>query len=124
MSRNCRGDQPQWSGEMLLELVERPGPARLMAVARRLVEELLVDQRQQRAVAVRLEQHGDHRFPFRRAAPCPGEDELLVWNDLAIDAANVVLVVVGLRDDPEPAAHAHLDLGAYGRRLVRPEPAR
>src|SRR5262249_423123 len=60
---------PLASAELAFELVERLAPAGLVAVARGLVEELLVDQGQQRAVAVRLEQHGDERFALRCAPP-------------------------------------------------------
>ena len=43
-----------------------------------LVEELLVQQRQQRAVAVTLERHGHQRLPVRRGSPPrPGEHQSL-----------------------------------------------
>src|SRR5690242_16087843 len=72
------------------ELVERAGPALLMAIARRLVEEQLVQQRQDGAVAVRLECDGDLRLALRRGLPVPGEDEPFVRHDLAIDAEHVM----------------------------------
>src|SRR6185295_8474398 len=91
------------SAERFFELVERAGPAPFVTVARRLVEELLVDQRQQRAVAVRPDDNGHQRFTFRHGSPGPGELKFLVRNHLAIDAADVVLFAVfGLEDDMEP----------------------
>ena len=65
-----------------------------MAIARGLVEELLVDQRQQRSTLVRLDQDGDERLALRRRAPGPGEDELFVAHHLAVDAADVMLLAV------------------------------
>ena len=58
-----------------------------------LVEELLVRQRQDGAVIVRLEVDGDQQFALGRALPGPREDQLAVGHDLAIDAADAVMLV-------------------------------
>src|SRR4029077_11751405 len=66
-------------------------PPALMTIARLFVEKLLVREGEQRAVAVRLALDRDERFQLRRRFPGPGEDELLVRHEFAIDAADVVL---------------------------------
>ena len=48
------------------ELVDCSRPAAFVTVARGLIEELLVVQSQQGAVAIRLERHSDKRFTLRR----------------------------------------------------------
>ncbi len=109
--------------ERFFELVERAVPAPLVAVAGRLVEELLVDQGQQRAVAVRLDENGDQRLAFRHGPPRPGELQLLVRDDLLIDAADVVLLAVfGVEHDMEAAADAHVGLRLGHRTLIGSEP--
>src|SRR5215467_7478832 len=77
-----------------LELVQRGSPTAAMPIARVLVEELLVSEREQRAVAVRLDFDGHQRFPLWRRFPRPGEDEFVVGHEFAIDAADVVLLAV------------------------------
>src|SRR4051812_29286610 len=95
------------SCEQALELVEAAAPAAIVTVARGLIEELLVDERQQRAVAVRLDQDGDQRLALRHGPPGPGELQLLVRDDLAIDAADVViLAILGAKLDGVAAAGA------------------
>jgi hypothetical protein len=66
----------------------------LVPVAGRFVEELLMEEGEQRAVAVRLDQNGDQRLALRHGAPRPGEIELLVRDHLAIDAAHMMLLAV------------------------------
>src|SRR5262249_14480304 len=84
---------PQLRDEFL-ELVQRGSPTAAMPIARVLVEELLVSEREQRAVAVRLDFDGHQRFPLWRRFPRPGEDEFVVGHEFAIDAADVVLLAV------------------------------
>src|SRR5215467_14045462 len=74
------------------ELVEAAGPTLAVAVARGLVEELLVNQGEDRSGAVKLDQNGHKRLALWHGAPCPGEHELLVGHHLAVDAADVVLL--------------------------------
>src|SRR5207244_10665393 len=112
------------SGKQRGELLKRLGPAGLVAVARALVEELLVGQRQQPAVTIGLEQHRDQRFALRRRVPCPGEHKLLVRQHLAVDAADLVPLVVGVCNHPIAATDAQIGLGLYALDLSRPEPAR
>ena len=71
----------------------------LVPVARSLVEELLVSQGELRTSAVRSDINGHKRFAFRRRAPCPGEHELPVGHDFAINAAYVMLLPVGAAHD-------------------------
>src|SRR5215467_2890503 len=113
-----------FSGKQRDQLVESFGPADLMAVARALVEELLVGQRQQRAVAIGLEQHRDQRFALRRAMPGPGEHELLVRPHLAVDAPNLVLAVPGVRGQPIAPANTQVGLRLGALDPPWPEPAR
>ena len=88
-----------------------------MVVARLLVEELLVRQRQDRAVAVGLEVDRDLRFALRRAAPRPAEDQPAARHDLVVDAAHVVLAaVIAAKADMEAAAHPDVGLGGAGLR--------
>src|SRR6185369_6554400 len=61
-------------GQIAFELVEAGAPACVMAVARGLIEELLVRERHQRAAVIRLDGHSDERFALGRGAPGPGED--------------------------------------------------
>src|SRR3954451_25322355 len=93
-------DEETFSGKQRGKLVEPLGPAGLVTITRALVEELLVRQRQQRAIAIGLEQHRDQRFALRRAVPSTGEYEFLVRPHLAVDAANLVPVLFGVRDQP------------------------
>src|SRR5712675_1462750 len=109
----CRG-----SSVDLLQIVECRGPAAPVIVARRLIEELLVRQRQDRAVIVGLEVDRDLRFALGRALPGPGEDQLAVGHDLAIDAAHALVRAVGRPElHVEAAADAQVGLGD-GRLVV------
>src|SRR5262249_40070905 len=95
----------------LRELVERSAPAVAMSVALGFVGELLMDQREDGAVAVALERDGDERLPLGLRAPLPGEHELLIGHDLAVDAAHVVLLSVrGAHEHTKTAAHARVGL--------------
>src|SRR5689334_22287975 len=83
-----------------------------MAVARLLIGELLMEKRQHGAVAGRLEPDGHLRFAFRRALESPAEDQLAVGHDLAIDAADAVVLAVRSPElHAKAAAHAHVGLG-------------
>src|SRR5262249_60650974 len=84
---------PQLRDEFL-ELVQRGSPTAAMPIARVLVEELLVSEREQRAVAVGLDFDGHQRLSLWRRFPRPGEDEFVVGHEFAIDAADVVLLAV------------------------------
>src|SRR4051795_2302388 len=53
------------SGEILLQIVEHPGPSALVIVARGLVDELFVLEREQRALAFALQRYRDQRFALR-----------------------------------------------------------
>ena len=112
------------SGQEFLELVQRYAPALLVAVARILVEELLVRQRQQRSTAVGLQQHRDQRFTLRRALPRPGEDDFFVRHHFAIDAADVMLVAGRDHLDVIAAANAQIGFRAHADNLLGPHPAR
>src|SRR5580692_6114825 len=104
------------SGEQLFHLVHGAVPATLVAIAGVVVEELLVGERQQCAVAVRLEQYRHQRFTFGHRFPGPGEDQLLVRHDLAIDTADIVLLAARRAHHPAiTAAGARIAFGV--RRL-------
>src|SRR4029077_11670101 len=57
-------------------------------------------EREQRAIAVRLDFDRDQRFALRRGFPGPGEHELLVRYEFAIDAADIVLFAVRALHQP------------------------
>src|SRR6188472_2150749 len=96
-------------GKKLLELVERSAPAALVAIACSFIEELLVQQCQDRACAVWLDGDGDERLALLRRVPGPGEDELLVRHYLPIDAADLVtLAVFGVEGDSVMAANTKI----------------
>src|ERR1700688_976213 len=63
------------SGKIAFQLVAPRGPATLMAVAGGLIEELLMMQRQQRAVAIGLQRDRHQRLAFRGRMPCPAEHQ-------------------------------------------------
>src|SRR6202161_1323683 len=114
------------SADEFFQLVERAVPAALMAVARGLIEKRLVMQRQQRAVAVRLQRHRDLRFALRRRVPGPAEHQQPVRHHLAIDAADFAMFAIfHFETDAITAADARVDDGLLGAGLDlrRPEPA-
>ena len=95
-----------------------------MVVARLLIEELLVRQRQDRAVAVGLEVDRDQRAALRCRAPCPAEHQPATRHDFLVDAAHIVLAaVIAAKADMEAAAHPDIGLGSAGRRIGRAPPA-
>src|SRR5438874_2292412 len=95
-----------------VELLDCAGPAVAVTIARLLVEELLVGQRQQRAVAIRRDLDRHQGFALRRRFPGPGEDEFLVGHELAIDTADVVLFAARALHQPAiAAADARFALG-------------
>src|SRR5207249_9912077 len=78
------------------ELVEGFAPAALVVVSHRLIEELLVQEHELGAARRRAEADGDERLALRRAVgPGPGEHQLAVGHDLAIDACTLVRLAVG-----------------------------
>jgi hypothetical protein len=94
----------------------------LVPVARGLIEELIMDEGEERARALRLDNNGHERLAFRRRAPRPSEHNLLIGHYLTVNAAYVVLVAVGsTHDDVEAAAHARIRVGTQGLDLFRPE---
>src|SRR3954469_14943778 len=97
--------------EELFQLGEQLGPALLVAIARGLVEELLMVQRQQCAGTVRLQRNGEKRFAFGRRMPGPAEHQPFVRHDLAIDAADLDFFTVGgLETDAVASADAQIRL--------------
>src|SRR3982074_822773 len=118
----------RWFGgrqsENFAQTIENRAPAGLMTVARRFVEELLVGQRQQGAVAVGLELDRHQRFSFRRGPPGPGEDKPAVRHDLAERPAHIVLLAALCAPDAAiAAADARVGLGQYRLACNRAEPA-
>src|SRR4029453_6032802 len=108
----------------LVETIEDRAPAGLMAIARGLVEELLVGEREQGPVAVRLELDRYQRFALGRGSPGPGEHELPVRHHLAKRSAHVVLLAIGRGPhDAIAAADARVGLGQHRGALSRAEPA-
>src|SRR5581483_5766858 len=96
----------------------------LVAIACGLVEELLVHEGHQRAVALSLESDCHQRFTFRRCFPCPREYELLVLDDFAIDAADIVLLTITrlLHHDAESAANSYIRFSVNGPNFTRTHP--
>src|SRR5262245_9256450 len=76
----CMVTSCDWSTEIGFELVERAGPTGVVAIARRLIEEFFVPQRQQRAGAFTPELDGYQRLALWRRTPGPGVDQLLAGN--------------------------------------------
>src|SRR5262245_37791694 len=97
-----------------------------MAVARSFVEELLVGQREQGAVAVARELDRHHRLALGRRPPGPGEYELAVRHHLAEGSAHVVLLAVAApaHHDAIAAADAGVSLRQHRIAGERTEPSR
>src|ERR1700676_1085679 len=100
------------SGEIFFKLVERTDPAALMAVARCLIEQLLVQKREQRAVTVGLQRDGHLRFAFRRRMPAQAEHQPLVRHHFAINPADFVVFVIGRKADAKTPPDPRLDVRA------------
>src|SRR6476660_9389723 len=112
---------------MPFKIVEHAGPALLVAVARGLIEQLLVMEREQRAAAVRLQRDRHQRFAFRGRMPGPAEHQPLVRHHLAIDAADFAILSVFLAEAEAVApADPRVDAGMLRAWLDRRrrEPAR
>src|SRR5215472_17820582 len=96
-----------------------------MAVARRLVEQLLMVERQKRSLAIRLQGDRHQRFALGRRVPGPAEDEAAVGHHLAVDTADLVILSLGREAEAKAPTDPRIDLSC--RRLgprVRPaEPA-
>ena len=88
-----------------------------MAVARSRIEQLLVVQREQRALAIRLQRDRYLGFPFRRRMPGPVEHQKLVRHHLAINPADFVIFVVRGETDAKTSADPRVDLGLERVRL-------
>src|SRR5258708_12726589 len=95
---------------MLFKIVEHADPAALMAVTRGLIEQLLMVEREQRALAVRLQRDRHQGFTFRRRMPGPAEHQPPVRYHLAIDAADFVILVVGGEADAKTSADSPVDV--------------
>src|SRR6266446_6465779 len=111
---------------MLFKLVERADPAVLVGVARGLIEQLFVVEREQRAVAVRLQRDRHQRFALRCRMPGPAEHQPLVRHYLAVDPADLMMLSVFVGEgDAVAAANPCVDARVPGAGLDRrrPEPA-
>ncbi len=83
-----------------------------MAVARGLVEELVVRERQQRHIAFFTQHDGHLRDALRCRVPCPAEHQPLIGRHFEIFAADLVIVaIVGLEADAEMAADPDVHIG-------------
>src|ERR1700675_4180158 len=97
-----------------------------MAVPRGLIEQLLMVQRQQRAIAVGLQRDRHLRFTLRCRMPRPAERQYPVPPHLAIDAGDFVMpAVLHLEAAPVAAADPRIDIGPHraGDDLRGPEPS-
>src|SRR5882757_5030501 len=102
------------SAYKLFQLAEQFVPALLVAVARGRIEELLMEQRQQRAGAIRLQRDREQRLALRRRMPGPAEHQPFVRHDLAIDAADLEILAVGACEaDAVAAADTQVGLGLH-----------
>src|SRR5579871_813491 len=113
------------STQQFLHPLESNRPAALMALARRLIEQLLMLQREQRALAIRLQRDRHLRFTLGRRMPGPAEDEAPVRHHLAVDAADLIIFACRGEAEAEASADPHIRLGLQRvRARVRPaEPA-
>src|SRR5258706_1530930 len=102
---------------------ETAGPATLMPVARRNIEELLVQHAEFGTAARGPEAEGHQRFSLRRALPRPREHQFAVRLHFPVHAADVVLLAIAsAEDDVKATAHPHIGLRQRDFSLVRPEP--
>src|SRR4029453_10836030 len=109
--------------QITLELVEAAGPALRVAIARGLVEELLVNQRQHRSGPVGPDEDRDQRPALGRGAPRPGAGEFLLRTPPAIDTAHVMLfAILGREGDGVAAAHPDIGDGVLDRPGIWAEP--
>src|SRR5215218_2119678 len=84
-------DMASSSGEQVLQFVERLRPAARVPGLRCLVEQLLVQQGEQRGVlAIRLKRQRDLGLPIRQRDPAPREHEFAVAHELEVGAADVM----------------------------------
>src|SRR5262245_54254749 len=111
--------------QVAIEFLERAGPSALVAIARLLIKELLVVERQQSAVAVLRHRHGHERLALGCGMPGPRKDQTAVGDHLAVDAADLVMfTVLGLEAEAiaPSRAHIHLGLDRTALGLARSEP--
>ncbi len=98
-----------WRVEISCEPVQGFAPAPLMGIAGSLVGELFVEQREQRAFAVRLADDRHQRLALRRRPPGPGEHQLLVRHHFAEHSPDSVLLTVRRsEEDVEASANARI----------------
>src|SRR5262245_46386637 len=109
--------------KITFELVEGSGPAVPVAVAGRLVEELLVAEGEERSGTLRFDINAHQRLAFRRRSPGPAEHKLPVPDHFAIDAAHIVLLAIGAaHEDVKAAADARINLCQQPFDLHRSKP--
>src|SRR3974390_176763 len=114
-----------YSRQIGFELVEGRVPAAVVAVTRAFIEELLVREHQERAVAVRLEFDGDQRLPLGCRLPGPRVDDLAVRNRLVNGAGDAVIFALRTaRVDHETSAGARFENRFEDSDAARTEPAR
>src|SRR3974377_2365755 len=111
------------SGQIGFELVEGRVPAAIVAVTCAFIEELLVREHQERAVAVRLEFDGDQRLSLGCRPPRPCVDALAVRDRLTNGAGDAVIFAPRTaRVDHESSAGARVENRLRGGGCSRAEP--
>src|SRR5262249_30128554 len=101
------------------------GPSALVAIARLLVKELLVIERQHSALAVLRQRDGHERLALGCGIPGPRKDQPAVGDHLAVDAGDLVIFAVfGLEAEAVAPSRAHIHLGLHRTALgfTRSEP--
>src|SRR5262245_46503066 len=109
------------SGKKARELVERAGPAFLMAARRVLVVQARMRQRELGTARDGAQANVDARFAriFGATGPAPAHAQPLRPGELEIFAARLVLAAVAHAEaDPEKAADARIALGRQHRAVV------
>src|SRR5262249_30577198 len=99
--------------KIVIEFLERTGPAALVIIARLVVEELRVLERQQGAViAIPCQRDADQRFPLRRRMPRPAEHQPVIGHHFAEAAADLVaLTARAFKADAVAATDAQVHFG-------------
>src|SRR5260370_22687383 len=106
------------------EPVKRTDPAMVVAVAGRLVGELLMGERKRRHVVCGYELDGHQGLSLRRAAPGPGENQLAVCHHFAKLAADFVLLAArGAHHHAITSAHARIGFRQHDFVCAGTEPA-
>src|SRR5262245_64216376 len=101
------------SGEEIFQLHEQLVPALGVLVARSLVEELLMREDHQGAVAIGPDRYRHQRPALGRRVPGPAEHQPLMRHHFAIDAADLgMLAGLHVETDAVAAADADIEFGA------------